>query len=97
MISLNQTIKGARAAYFSNLIVNSNQFTTINQLVRPSPPAIHASSPADCEKFMSFLLARSAVQGLILFFMFFPCNIQSSYFTVRFCSYRSTNPFKTCQ
>ena len=58
MISLNQTIKGARAAYFSNLIVNSNQFTTINQLVRPSPPAIHASSPADCEKFMSFFIGK---------------------------------------
>ncbi|KAK0139908.1 hypothetical protein N1851_023184 [Merluccius polli] len=65
LFNLNQTIKDARAAYFSDLIVSNKHnprflFTTINQLVTPSPPAIHASSPADCEKCI-FSLARSMV------------------------------------
>ena len=63
MISLNQTIKDARPAYLSDLIVSNKHkprflFTTINQLVTLSPPAIHASSPADYEIFLTFFFGK---------------------------------------
>ena len=63
LIKLNQTIKDAWAAYFSGLI-NSNKhnprflFSTINQLVNPSLPAIPASSSTDCENFLSFFVGK---------------------------------------
>ena len=74
LINLNQTIKEMGAAFFSDLIVSNKHnprfLFTINQLVTPSPPAIHASSPADCEKFLSFFIGKidSIWSNFTLFF-----------------------------
>lgn len=52
LTSYNKQMNDARANYFSNLINNQHNpiflFKTINSLINPAPPALPASSNADC-------------------------------------------------
>ena len=60
---LNQNIKKVRTAYFSDLITNNKHnpkflFNTIDQLVNPAHPTVSASSPLDCESWLSSFLNK---------------------------------------
>ena len=81
----------------TNTLINSNKynpkflFSSTNQLVNPSLPAIPASSSSNffcCED------QCSAVQFSSDCFTLRP--IQPSYFTVSICSYLPADPFKHC-
>lgn len=63
LISFNNAIRDARAAYFSHLVTKSRGnptvlFNTISDIVNPALPAAPISSNEDCENFLSFLLAK---------------------------------------
>ena len=59
--TLNQNFKEARIAYFADLITHNKHnprflFNTIDQLVNPAHSAVSASSPLDCESWLSSFL-----------------------------------------
>ena len=63
MLDLNELIKQARSAYFSNLVLGNKKnpkvlFDTIENLTAPSAPLVPVYTHEDCNNFLSFFLNK---------------------------------------